>query len=351
VSGNSGHFFFFPIALISMKLLASILFFLNFTLIVHAQQQPVWIRETEKAAWQARDSQGELVYKKRLWIFGGWFTSNDAPPRDVWNSANGRDWHQISGCAPWIHSDLPMSITFRNKMWIMGGWYKGRLEGHSAGNEVWSSKNGFDWKSETRQASWTPRTAAAIVEFKGKMWILGGTENYYFGDSSSLKNDVWSSADGKNWKLETASAGWKPRAYHQATVLNNKIYVFGGGNYVPEYKAFNDVWSSDDGIHWTEETASAPWHGRIWFSSVIYRNHIWLLGGWSNNPYKNWNDVWYSKDGKNWKKFESTTVWRERHELSAYVFKDRIWVAGGMVPPLTNDVWSLKLPRGWLKKH
>ena len=33
--------------------------------------------------------------------------------------------------------------------------------------------------------------------------MLGGTENYYFGDEKSLKNDVWSSADGKEWKQET----------------------------------------------------------------------------------------------------------------------------------------------------
>ncbi|WP_229252740.1 Kelch repeat-containing protein [Dyadobacter helix] len=318
------------------------------TQLTHAQSsKPEWVLETGKAAWQARDSQGELVYKSKLWILGGWFNSKEAPPRDVWSSSDGREWQQITSSAPWIHSDLPMSITFKNKMWMMGGWYNGRLEGHSAGNEVWSSKDGVNWKAETKQASWTPRAAAALVAFKGRMWILGGTENYYFGDDKSLKNDVWSSADGKNWKQETASAEWPPRAYHQAAVLNGKIYVFGGGNYVPQYKAYNDVWSSSDGIHWTQETASAPWHERIWFSAVTYRDRIWVLGGWSNNPYKNWPDVWYSKDGKNWTQFESSPAWKERHEPSVFVFQDKLWIAGGMVPPLTNDVWSLKIPEKW----
>src|SRR3954454_14349083 len=32
-----------------------------------------WVRVTEEAGWQARDSSGELVYKDRLWILGGWF--------------------------------------------------------------------------------------------------------------------------------------------------------------------------------------------------------------------------------------------------------------------------------------
>ena len=44
------------------------------------------------------------------------------------------------------------------------------------------------------------------------MWVLGGTENYYFGDKKSLKNDVWFSADGKEWEQATDNAGWSPRA-------------------------------------------------------------------------------------------------------------------------------------------
>lgn len=313
----------------------------------NAQQNTNWMMEIPAAAWQPRDSQAELVYKNRMWIFGGWFNSNEAPPRDVWSSDDGKIWNLINPSAPWIHSDLSMSVVFRNKMWMMGGWYNGRLKGHSASNMVWSSKDGKNWKSETDKAAWTPRIAAALIEFKGKIWLLGGTENYYFGDKSSLKNDVWYSSNGKDWRLATNDAGWQPRAYHQAAVLNGRMYIFGGGNYVLQYLALNDVWSSDDGIHWIRETSNAPWHQRLWFNSVVYRNRIWVMGGWSNNPYKNHDDVWSSKDGKHWEKFESEQVWKGRHEASAFVFKDKIWIAGGMTPPLVNDVWSLKLPKDW----
>lgn len=312
---------------------------------------PDWVKVTDHAGWKARDSQGEVVFKDQLWIMGGWFNSYEAPPRDVWSSKDGKNWKPVNGSAPWIHSDLAMSVVFKGKMWIMGGWYNGRLEGHSAGNQVWASSDGINWKLVTDKAGWTPRTAAAIVEFKGKIWILGGTENYYFGTNQSLKNDVWYSSDGKKWKLATADAGWSPRAYHQAAVLNGKIYVFGGGNYVPEYQAKNDVWCSDDGVHWTQICNSAPWHERLWFSSVVYRDRIWIMGGWSNNPYKNWSDVWYTKNGKDWKELKSNICWKERHELSAFVFRDKIWVAGGMTPPLVNDVWYLDLPKNWFENE
>ena len=29
-----------------------------------------WVKVTDKAGWQPRDSQGELVYKDQLWLFG-----------------------------------------------------------------------------------------------------------------------------------------------------------------------------------------------------------------------------------------------------------------------------------------
>lgn len=312
---------------------------------------PNWVRVTDEAAWQPRDSQGELVHDGKLWIFGGWFNSYEAPPRDVWSSPDGKAWTLVEPNAPWKHSDLSMSVTFRDRMWFMGGWYNGRLPGHSASNMVWSSTDGIQWEQTTDKAGWSPRLAAALVVHDDKMWMLGGSENYYFGDQTSLKNDVWSSSDGKEWTLVTDRAEWAPRAYHQAAALNGRIYVFGGGNYVPEHQAFNDVWSSADGIHWRQETDAAPWSPRLWFSSAVYRNQMWVLGGWSNHPSTNLGDVWYSKNGKDWKQLKTENQWKERHEHSAFVFDDKLWIAGGHARPLDNDVWFIQIDKEWLSKE
>jgi hypothetical protein len=312
-----------------------------------AAATPDWVRLSDRAGWQPRDSQGEVVFDGRMWIFGGWFNSYEAPPRDVWSSADGRAWTLVEAAAPWKHSDLPMTVVHDGRMWLMGGWFNGRLPGHSASSEVWSSTDGKSWRQATAAAGWSPRLAAGLVAFKGRMWLLGGTENYYFGDARSLKHDVWSSADGVEWRCETPAAGWAPRAYHQAVVLGDYIYMLGGGNYVPEYEARADVWRSADGVHWEEVTAAAAWHPRLWFSSVAHRDRIWVLGGWSNHPARNWNDVWYSRDGRDWRRLESRVVWKERHEHSALVFDDRIVVAGGHAQPLSAEVWALALPPDW----
>jgi hypothetical protein len=312
---------------------------------------PDWVLVAEKAPWQARDSQGEVVYDDQMWILGGWFDSFKPAPRDVWSTRDGRSWQRATDEAPWKHSDLAMSLVFDDRMWMLGGWYNGRMPGHEAGHEVWSSTDGARWEQATAAAGWSPRLAAAAVAFQDRMWLLGGTEDYYFGDQKSLKNDVWSSRDGKTWKLECEHAPWAPRAYHQAVVLDGRIYLFGGGNYVPTYETQGDVWSSADGVHWQRVTDRVPWHPRLWFSAVVYRDRIWVLGGWSNNPSQNWGDVWYSRDGKAWDQLVSNKIWKERHEHSAVVWRDKIWVAGGHAKPLSSEVWSLEIPADWFDKR
>ncbi|MFO0950457.1 MAG: galactose oxidase [Isosphaeraceae bacterium] len=315
---------------------------------VHAEDRVLdWVKVTDRAGWRPRDSSGEVVFKDQLWLLGGWFDSYSPPPRDVWSSHDGKRWSLVTPEAPWKHSDLPMTTVHDGRMWLLGGWYNGRLPGHEAGNEVWSSGDGKTWTRVTEHAGWSPRLAGGVVSFKGRLWVLGGTEDYYFGTDANLKNDVWSSPDGKTWTREVEHAPWSPRAYHAAVVHDGRIWVLGGGNYVPKYHALNDVWSSADGVHWERASEHAPWTPRLWFSAVTYRGHIWVLGGWSNNPSRNWGDVWYSRDGKDWKKLQSKVSWKERHEHSAYVFQDRIWVAGGHAQPLSSEVWSLHVPEGW----
>lgn len=315
-----------------------------------AEPVPNWVKVAD-APWQARDSQGEVVFGGKLWIFGGWYDSFKPAPRDVWSSIDGTEWKQVTIDAPWKHSDLSMSVTYHDQMWFMGGWYNGRLPDHSASNAVWSSTDGAEWREVTPQAGWTPRIASALIVFQDKMWLLGGVEDYYFGTDASLKNDVWTSIDGQDWTLVTEHAPWAPRAYHQAAVLGDRLYVMGGGNYTPGYVAYHDVWSTIDGVEWREETAAAPWSQRLWFSAATYRDRMWVTGGWSKEPTaRNWGDVWYSKDGANWKEYKPEVTWRERHEHSLYVHDDKLWVAGGMIPPLNSEVWSLSIPPDWFEK-
>ena len=308
-----------------------------------AEKAPDWVCVTREAGWQPRDSMGEFVYKDHLWILGGWFTPKIPNPRDVWKSPDGKRWTRVVEVAPWEHSDLSAAMVFKGKMWFMGGR---KLPGAENSNKVWSSTDGAEWTLETDNAGWCPRVSPMFAVFKDKMWVLGGTENFYDHSDAMIKNDVWSSADGKEWELVTANAGWSKRGHGQAVVFDGKMWIMGGGLWHPEHVATNDVWCSEDGANWTQVTAAAPWKPRLWFSSVVYRDRMWVIGGWSKET-DNFGDVWYSKDGKNWTELKSDVIWKTRHEHSAYVFQDKIWVAGGHARPLNSEVWCLAIPETW----
>ncbi len=150
--------------------------------------------------------------------------------------------------------------------------------------------------------------------------------------------------------LETEHAGWSPRAYHGVVVFQDKLWVIGGGNYLAEYWATNDVWCSEDGKNWTCVTEQSPWHPRIWFSSVAYRGQSLADGGLVKNARTELGRCLAFADGRNWKELKSDVIWKARHEHSTYVHRDRIFVAGGHARPLSNEVWSLQLPADWTGK-
>ena len=304
------------------------------------KQGPDWTCVTPEAAWQARDSQGEFVYQHHLWILGGWFTPQTPNPRDVWKSPDGKQWIRTVETAPWEHSDLSAAMVYNERMWFMGGR---KLPGAENSNKVWSSEDGAEWILEMDDPGWCPRVSPSFAVFNNRMWLFGGTENFYDDNERTLKNDVWSTADGRHWTLETEQAAWSKRTHAQGIVFRDKLWILGGGRWHPQTVPLNDVWCSENGRDWSLVTPAAPWPPRLWFSTLVYRDRLWVLGGWSRS-HGNFGDVWYTEDGANWTRLTANVIWKERHEHSAYVFQDKIWVAGGHADPLNSEVWSLYLP-------
>ena len=98
-----------------------------------------------------------------------------------------------------MHGDLPATMVFAGRMWLMGGR---RLPSAENSNKVWSSTDGTEWVLESDNAGWCPRVGHSFVVWRDRMWILGGTENFYDDNDETLRNDVWSSADGKDWRRD-----------------------------------------------------------------------------------------------------------------------------------------------------
>lgn len=103
------------------------------------------------------------------------------------------------------------------------------------------------------------------------------------------------------WVNVTAKAPFAPRDGAGALLLNDRLYLIGGWN--PRDKEHfpsicsNDVWSSTDGLDWRLEkpnTYGTPqfdpvrdWEGRHTAGYVVHRGRLWIVTG-SNME----SDVW-----------------------------------------------------------
>jgi hypothetical protein len=272
---------------------------------------------------------------------------------------------------------------------------------------------------DVRVGRFTYRVGHSVVWFNNRYWVIAGAEPVYpiVGSPANLqytlKSDVWSSADGKSWKLETADGGFPPRWYHNAVVFNNRIWIIEGEKIAPATPIFyTDVWSSADGVTWRQETADAnlPWHGascntvvfnnqmlavsgsqtltsttgvfaplptggvltgiaasgagRQFASLTIYNNQLWFIAGRVHYPLNlpdtggATNDVWNSADGGvTWTQVTANAAFSPRYEHSSFVANGKLWVLGGQgatggIPgPPSNDAWSTTDGVTWTQEN
>ena len=297
----------------------------NYELKVHrATPRPDWTRVIEHAAFQERDSEGEVVFDGRMWVIGGYLPE---VVNDVWSTPNGIDWTHTGDVPTDAGVNIPVCMAHAGRMWVT-----------AQDGQLYATSDGVKWDC-VGTPPWAPRHGAGCVVFDGRMWVLGGA-------GRGMRNDVWSSADGEHWTQETPEAPWSPRmVFSNLVVHRDRLWLIGGGiqGYQP-FKAYRDVWSSPDGVHWEQATDAAPWPGRIWTSCATYRDRIWLLGGFRAQPtWNNFDDVWYSPDGVQWSQLPTDHIWEPRHEISALVFDDSLWVIAGNAWPLKNDTWRLHI--------
>jgi len=201
---------------------------------------------------------------------------------DVWSSKDGENWTPETLNAPW-EGRAGLSVVVHNgAIFVIGGSQGDDASTGGTGrvlfDDVWTSRDGRNWKEVVeRGPRWSPRAGAAVVSKGGYIYVLGGERGFSCGfDVSSpcqpatetlYFNDVWRSKDGANWELVTDSADWTPRPGHQCVVMLNQIVCFGGYGEVPGVPPVaanpTDIWTSRDGQTWTElmPPAAPPWNG------------------------------------------------------------------------------------------
>jgi hypothetical protein len=256
-------------------------------------------------------------------VLGGYDGSYE---KDVWCSTDGASWTLVTDSADWSGRWEHASVAFDNKLWVMCG---GQFETFDGG--VWCSSDGVSWTRTAYHIEFERQGCAAVV-FDDKMWIMGG---WWLDPLQNpiLCGDVWSSPDGVVWTEVVHNAAWAPRDRLAACVYDGKMWVVGGNTHSG---VAADVWYSTDGATWTLATDSAAWSGRHGHALVALDGRMWVLGG---SPGMK-NDVWNSIDGVTWTLVQDSAPWPGRWRHPAVVFDGAMWVLGGYsTQGYEHDAW------------
>jgi hypothetical protein len=298
-------------------------------------------REVSARKFGGRDGARAASFRGRLWLVGGSMTN------DVWSSADGATWTQVTPNAGFPARSHHALLVFNDRLWVIGG--NGTNPDPnvqcSCLNDVWSSADGVTWQLENADPPFHPRGQHAAVVFDGRMWVMGGSAPFQIGDGVT----VWSSTDGVTWTAVFSPVPWGERAASSLTVFNNRMFLVGG---IPSDDD-DAVWSSADGIAWVQEAAHQPFEDRGSHAAGVIGGRLTIAGGGSVAFGTFADDVWSTSDGTSWTQTDNLQpVFSPRRDLASAVHEGRLFVIGGehvdaiSVPPRVNqrfhseEVWS-----------
>jgi hypothetical protein len=298
----------------------------------------------------APDSNDQPKWKEGLFPLG--LTPYVAFNGDLWMTGEYNSWSSPDGFAWTIHDKADwggriaaMQVFFKGKMWMYGGqqkpenasWAQTFADNLGFQNDIWSSSDGSDW-AKVGVAEWPARQGAAMAVFRDKLWLFGGADHVdHGGGADQYLNDVWNSDDGVHWTQVTAAAPWSARFYPGVIVFNDGLYMLGGDGQA-------DVWRSTNGTEWTH-LVDAPWGIRHGSGTAIFDGKMWIYGGYREKSTDVISDVWYSSNGTDWFKQLEAAPWSPRDANETVVFKDKLWIfsgkATGQKPIFQGDIWQM----------
>lgn len=247
--------------------------------------------------WPGRHGSGWLVHDNRLWVIGG--DLND----DVWSSPDGVNWTQSIAHAPFGRRYTPNAasingyiVVYAGQYWESIDWCSGRTDCIAVGRrDVWRSRDGVNWEQATPGAPWEGRGLIhGSIVHDGEIYLVGGglkvvPPGEQYSETSAEFTDIWSSADGINWRKRLDKFTFAPRTHFSVLSTPAGCYV-SDGSVGTQVNLSNDLFFAADCINYAPVPDAPPLQRRHASSLAYWNGSIVILGGPSN--YQPGTTVW-----------------------------------------------------------
>jgi hypothetical protein len=278
-----------------------------------AMRAPSWhlARAPGGGCWPPRCDEAQvplatpvIAHGTRLIMIG-----DGAAPTTGYESLDGTQWQAFEHDAAWGARYQASDASFRGAIWRVGGFVQQGADRPLA-NDVWRSEDGRRWTRVLEHAPWPPRARAHLVVFRDSLWLIGGEPH---------DDRIWSTIDGTTWTSRNASM--LPRANPQGVlVFRDSLWILAHGEWDA---AKNDVWSSADGRNWNRVSDATPWTRRTGAGFGVVDGRMWVVAGVGQR------DAWWSADGRSWRRLDGEIPGPPRGADYTAVFQDAMWVIGG----------------------
>ena len=222
-------------------------------------------------------------------------------------------------------------VTFKGKIYVFGGTFDGidpvgRVEEYDPKNDVWTMKADMP----------TPRIAPVVVAMSTKIYVIGGATALYF---PSPAVEVYNPATN-TWEQKPDMPNPRWGAAGAGIATKGKIYIFGGATDFTRENSTTEVDEYDTRTEtWTPKAKmQRPLHN--FSATFVNSGKIYVIGGqkWKgkggvdggvNDP--NWtfyDDVWeYSPEDNKWKR--EAAMPKAKSSFGAAAVEGKIYVMAG----------------------
>lgn len=141
---------------------------------------------------------------------------------------------------------------------------------------------------------------------------------------------------------------WELVSFAASCIYKNNLYLSGGWNPLTNTLS-SQFWKCDSDFNWINIENQNPFSPRNGHTMTKFHDRIYIIGGF-NYEFRFLEDVWVlnPKSSEGWKCILSSAPWDSREGHQTVVFRDSLWIFGGKtISGALNDIWTSQDGINW----